>query len=135
MLNLIENNESLFLILGIFSILGFLCSLALVPLIVLRIPANYFSHRHRIPATGKNRNNLLRWIFILLKNLLGLLILLLGIAMLLLPGQGLLTVLMGLLLMDFPGKYRLERWIITRGPVLKSVNWLRKRGERDPLQL
>jgi hypothetical protein len=55
--------------------------------------------------------------------------------MLLLPGQGLLTILVGILITEFPGKYRLARWIITRRRVLSAINWLRKRAGREPLRV
>lgn len=131
MSSFVENSSSLFFILGIFSALRFFCSLALVPWIMLRIPANYFSEPQRVPALGSNWPHLIRWTFILLKNAAGILILLVGIAMLILPGQGLMTVLIALILIDFPGKYRLQCSVIRR----KAVNWLQKRGRREPLQL
>jgi hypothetical protein len=53
--------------------------------------------------------------------------------MLLLPGQGVLTILIGIVLLDFPGKYRLERWAVRHRPVYRSINWLR-RG-REPIEL
>jgi hypothetical protein len=37
------------------------------------------------------------------------------------------------MLLNFPGKYRLERWIAARRPVLRSINWLRRRAGRAPL--
>jgi hypothetical protein len=61
---------------------------------------------------------------------LGLLLSLPGI-----PGQGLLTVLIGLMLVDFPGKLRLERWLIGLPRVLQTVNRLRQRYGRPPLIL
>jgi hypothetical protein len=60
---------------------------------------------------------------------------LMGVAMLVLPGQGVLTIITGLLLLDFPGKYRFERWLVRRGPVLRGVNWLRDRAGRQALRL
>ena len=69
------------------------------------------------------------------KNLLGGLLVLSGIAMLVLPGQGLLTIAMGLLLMDFPGKHRLERRIVRTRPVLRSINWLRRKAHKNPLKI
>jgi len=56
-----------------------------------------------------------------------------GIIMLVLPGQGIFTILIGIMLLNFPGKYRLERWIVARRPVLRSINWLRRRAGRAPL--
>jgi hypothetical protein len=67
------------------------------------------------------------------KNLLGYLLIAAGIAMLVLPGQGVLTILLGFILVDLPGKYRFERWLVTRPLVLRSINRLRRRAGRDPL--
>jgi len=67
------------------------------------------------------------------KNLLGVLLVIAGLAMLVMPGQGLLTIVAGVLLIDFPGKYCLERWLVTRKTVWRSINWLRKRAGRKPL--
>ncbi|MEX0964235.1 MAG: hypothetical protein WDZ52_09385 [Pseudohongiellaceae bacterium] len=55
--------------------------------------------------------------------------------MLILPGQGLLTILIGVVLVDFPRKYKFQRWLISLGPVLKSANWLRRKGGREPLEI
>jgi len=66
--------------------------------------------------------------------LVGALLVLLGMVMLVTPGQGLLTLLVGLLLMNFPGKYRLERWLVGRRGVLTALNWLRRRGGHAPFE-
>ncbi len=47
--------------------------------------------------------------------------------MLFLPGQGLLTILAGILILDFPGKYKLEHYLISKPVVLDSLNWIRRR--------
>ena len=70
-----------------------------------------------------------------LKNLLGLLLMVMGVAMLVLPGQGILSILIGLSLMNFPGKYRLERYIAGRRPIRKSLNWIRARAGVEPLKI
>ena len=67
------------------------------------------------------------------KNIFGVVFVLMGLAMLLLPGQGILTIVIGLVLIDFPGKYNLERWIVSRRAVLNSINWLRQRADRGPI--
>ena len=69
------------------------------------------------------------------KNLLGYLLIVAGIAMLLLPGQGVLTMLLGFIMVDLPGKYRFERWLVARPLVLRSINMLRRRAGREPLIL
>ncbi len=71
---------------------------------------------------------------LIIKNVLGVGLLLAGILMLVLPGQGLFTMFVGIMMMNFPGKYKLERWIVARGPVLKSINWMRKRAGHEPLR-
>jgi hypothetical protein len=54
--------------------------------------------------------------------------------MLVLPGQGILTIATGLLLMDYPGKFRLERRIVATPMVLKGLNWLRAKANQPPLK-
>jgi UPF0716 family protein affecting phage T7 exclusion len=68
-----------------------------------------------------------------LKNLIGAVLLVGGIAMLVLPGQGLLTMLLGLSLINFPGKFWLERKLIQRRAVHRSVNWIRRKGGSEPM--
>jgi len=72
---------------------------------------------------------------IMIKNLLGAIIVLAGIAMLVLPGQGIITILLGIFFMNFPGKYKLELWIIKRPAILKSINWIRAKANHSPLIL
>ena len=67
------------------------------------------------------------------KNAVGILLVVMGIAMLVLPGQGLLSLVLGIMLLNFPGKFRLQRWLVSRRPVLRSINWLRRRANREPL--
>ncbi|MFO7857997.1 MAG: PGPGW domain-containing protein, partial [Ectothiorhodospiraceae bacterium] len=74
-------------------------------------------------------------VLLIVKNALDAVLVLAGIAMLVLPGQGVLTILAGLTLMNFPGKYRVERWLMSRPAVFNAVNWLRRRAGRPPLEL
>jgi cytochrome c biogenesis protein CcdA len=117
------------------GLLLFLGTLAVVPLIVVRIPENYFSGNHRPVSRLASLHPVLRMFLLILKNLLGLMVLLMGIAMLVLPGQGLLTMLIGLMLIDFPGKFAMEKWLVSRTLVLKSINWLRTRHNKPLLVL
>ncbi len=117
------------------STLLFLGTLAAVPWLVTRIPHDYFTHRRRLRGPWADRHPALRGLLIAAKNLLGAVFVVVGLAMLVLPGQGVLTILAGVVLLDLPGKYRLERWVVTRPSVLRSVNWLRRRAGRPPLVL
>jgi hypothetical protein len=115
------------------SMVTFLGSLLFVPVIVGRIPNDYFARSHRPTSRWGSHHPALRIAAVVLKNLAGTILVVMGLAMLLLPGQGLLTVLLGVLLLDFPGKFRLERWLVTRRGVLRTINWIRRRANREPL--
>ncbi|HLG42632.1 MAG TPA: PGPGW domain-containing protein [Planctomycetota bacterium] len=112
------------------SVGTFILSLVFVGLFVVLIPADYFAGPRRPKSATPAR-----WILRIFKNLLGLVLVALGIvmAMPLVPGQGLLTILIGLTLLDFPGKWRMERLIILRPRVLGAINRLRARYRRPPI--
>lgn len=101
--------------------------------IVVRLPADYFTAKHRQPPAWWQHHPVLRSLVIVVKNLTGIVLLLAGVVMLVVPGQGLLTIAVGLVLIDFPGKFHLERWLTTRRPVWRSINWLRRRAGREEL--
>jgi hypothetical protein len=67
------------------------------------------------------------------RNLLGVVLVLLGVLMLVLPGQGILTLLVGVLLVDFPGKHKLVQRLLSRPKVLGIVNKLRTHRGSPPL--
>jgi hypothetical protein len=121
--------------LGVASVVMFVLSIVGVPLVLIRLPADYFSAERRQRASTTRLNGPLGWLFLIAKNALGALLLVLGLAMLVLPGQGLLTLLVALLLLDFPGKYRLERRIIGGPRVLGAINALRERWNKQPLEI
>jgi hypothetical protein len=74
-------------------------------------------------------------VFVVLKNIVGAILLVLGIGMFVLPGQGVLTVIVALGLLDFPGKRRLQRRLVSAGPILRAINALRARAGRPRLEL
>lgn len=119
---------------GALSLAIFIGSLAAVRWILVRMPADYFL-RDRRPHDGHNRRWWLWLLGHLLKNLGGVVLVLLGIVMLAGPGQGVLTILIGLSLLDFPGKRQLELHLVRRPKVQEGINWLRRRAGRPPLQI
>jgi hypothetical protein len=116
------------------SAVMFVAGILLVRLFVIRIPADYFAHEHRERHVRRRPHPAIYITVLLVKNTLGILLILLGLAQLFVPGQGILTILIGLLLTDMPGKYRLERWIVRRKPVLHTINTVRIRAGHPPLQ-
>ncbi|NIP94665.1 MAG: hypothetical protein GWO24_14975, partial [Akkermansiaceae bacterium] len=81
------------------------------------------------------RHPVLRWTGLILKNLVGGFLVLLGLIFILTPGQGFLTILAGLVLMNFPGKRSLELRLIRVPMVRKATNWLRRKSGHEPLRV
>jgi hypothetical protein len=104
--------------------------------IVVWLPADHFS-RLPDPTAGWRRHPVLRWTILVAKNLLGILVLPLGIVMALplVPGPGLVFILIGLSLLDFPGKRSLERRLLAVPAVFRFLNEVRERFHRPPLVL
>jgi hypothetical protein len=69
------------------------------------------------------------------KNLLGIVLVCTGVAMLVFPGQGILTILIGLMLINFPGKRALEQRLVRRPAVLRTMNWMRAKAHQPALEL
>ena len=111
-------------------VISFVISLA----ILVRLPPDYFAvgSVHNFP---KSRRGMLFWVGVVLRNVLGVVLVILGLVLSLpgLPGQGLLTCIAGILLLDFPGKRRLEQWLVHRVTVLNAMNRLRQRYGKPPL--
>lgn len=121
--------------LSLISFAMFIGTLFLLPILVARIPEDYFVCKKRHTIRWKKYHPFVRLLIITGKNLLGIIFILSGIAMLFLPGQGIITILIGITLTNFPGKFKLERWIIKQPTVIRTVNWLRAKANRPALQI
>ena len=127
----LESNEVFVIwMLGI-SLIIFLGTLIAIPLVVIWMSPDYFA---KVEQSGLPKTPL-RILGRAIKNLFGLLFLLMGLAMLLLPGQGLLTIFVGLSLLNFPGKRELELTIIRLQGVRSSIAWLRCKAKKEPLEI
>ena len=118
---------------GLFA-LSLAVSFAAIAVVMVKVPPSYFSINHsREFMTG--RHWFVRSGAVILKNLLGLLLIVLGVLLSLpgVPGQGILTILLGLIMLDIPGKRPLEAKIIQQPRVLAAVNDLRSRYGQPPL--
>jgi hypothetical protein len=104
-----------------------------VPWIVLRLPKDAFANPQRSGWLDQQPAGV-RVPLRVLKNMLALVLVALGVAMLVLPGQGILAILLGVMLGDFPGKLRLQQWILARPNVMKTLNWLRRKFKKPPLE-
>ena len=114
-----------------FSVAVLVISVVTVPWIVARMPADYFVRERDAP--WQDAHPVVRAVLVAAKNTLGVLLVLAGVAMLVLPGQGILTMLIGLSLIEFPGKRKMEMRILRLPGVRKVVGALRRRAGRPPL--
>jgi hypothetical protein len=114
----------------------FAVSLAIVSVIMVKIPADYF-RKDRPRELWADKHPAVRFLGIFAKNLLGVVLVVLGIIMSLpgVPGQGILTILLGVMLLDFPGKRELEYRLVSRPRVFNAINKLRHRFGKESLVL
>lgn len=131
----IRAHEQLLQLLGSLSLLMLALSLVALALVVITLPADYFTCDHRAPASLAHPHPLPWRGLSFLKNLVGIAFILVGIALLVLPGQGALTILIGLTMTNFPGKYRLERRMMRQRAINKTLNEIRKLAGKRPLKV
>ncbi len=120
---------------GAASLATIIVSALAVPMLIRRMPHDYFLEDSEGSAWMRRQHPAMRLALLLLKNLLGLVIAVGGFIMLFTPGQGLLTLVVGILLMNFPGKRRFEVWLVRRQPVHRTIDWMRRRAGKPPLTL
>ena len=119
---------------GVLFVISFTASLIIVGVVMVKIPANYFSSHYQRDFLP-NSSWMTRWGAVIAKNIVGGILVIAGIIMLIGPGQGILTILIGLVLMDIPGKRPLEAKLISRPAVLSAVNQFRARYGKPPLEV
>jgi hypothetical protein len=122
---------------GVLIFLGtFLINIAIVSFILVKIPADYFNNSHKTQFWAGPKPAL-HAAKVIGKNILGVFLIILGIVLSIpgVPGQGLLTILLGVVLVDFPGKRRLERKLLSRPEIVKTIDRLRKKFGKPPLEL
>lgn len=127
--------NEVFAFVGIF-LASLLFSFVMIVIVVVKIPENYFSSHYNEDFLPDSPF-LVRWGAVILKNVLGVVLICLGILLSLpgIPGQGILTILLGLIMLDIPGKRPLEARIIKRPSVSSAMNKLRARFGKPPLVL
>ncbi len=128
----LEAHQQAIQLLGSCSLIVLVITLVAVPVVVMCLPENYFAAKRRKPARKSAQHNLLYTGFIIVKNLLGAVVIIAGLALLILPGQGVITILIGFALTNFPGKYAIERWIVRQPRVSNTLNWIRAKVGKPP---
>jgi hypothetical protein len=117
-------------------LVSFFANLGIVSLILVKLPADHFSKNRKTKFWSGPRP----WLHaakVIGKNIAGILLVALGVVLSLpgVPGQGLLTVLLGIMLLDFPGRDRLEQKLLSKPSIVNTINSLRGRFGKKPLEL
>ena len=125
--------QEVFVWIGLLSFFTFLLGLLLMPFVITRLPEDYFlSPQNSDQASTGLRDS--STLFLVTKNLMGGVLLGLGVVMLFLPGPGLMVALIGISLVDIPGK----RWVLGRilniSGLRSAINGLRGKRGRPPLK-
>lgn len=105
-----------------------------VGVVLVKLPPGYFvapTARQPLP----NTHPIVRWTVVFLRNLLGATLVVLGVIMSVpgIPGPGIMTMVVGLMVMDFAEKRRWTNWVISRPPILRTANGLRRKYGKPPL--
>ena len=114
------------------SVFMFVGTLIAIPIILMRLPADYFDVRTPRPWM-ENHHPILRVIGHVVKNVVGAIFFFFFFLMLFLPGQAVLPMLIGLSLIEFPGKRRVEAKIVGQSTVLSTINAMRAKFDKPPL--
>ena len=122
--------------LAVISVVLAVGSLALAVVVVVAWPPDRFKTLAH-PPLREQQHPVLRVLALIGRNLVGLVLVVLGVIMSLpgVPGQGVLVILIGLTLADFPGKRRLELWLLRQPALLRGINKLRARFHKPALEL
>ena len=118
---------------GVASLVMFVGTLLVVPFIIVRMGEDYFLPDRQ--SRFADLHPALRVFGLILKNLLGVVLVLMGFLMIFVPGQGLLTILLGLAMLNLPGKRTAELCLVSYPPVRQSINWIRAKAHKPPLQI
>ena len=130
-IDLVDEYKSVIFWLSLLSFLIFIFSLVSIKWLVALIPIDYFVYKKN--SKFKTKYPFTWLISMIIKNIIGYLLIIGGMLMLVLPGQGLFTIFIGLMMSNYPGKYYIEKKIIAIPSILKTINWLRKKSNKEPI--
>ncbi len=97
------------------------------PWLLARLPADYFCRKPT--ASARSLRSLL---ISTSRNIVGVIVLLVGLILMVTPGPGLLCIVLGLALCDMPGKSRLLAKLVSSPTVFTALNWARKKANVAP---
>lgn len=117
---------------SLLSVVMMVATLLISGFLLLRLPKDYFLRHEDVNLS--DATNEPRWLRVLVrfaKNVVGIILVLAGVLMLVLPGQGMLTIIAALLLLDFPGKHKLIGRLVANPKVQGGMNLLREKFKKE----
>ena len=122
---------------ALICVVSILISVGLATIMLVRMPPMYFLADGPQSTFLTDRPAWQRVAAYIGKNALGVLLIILGVVLSLpgVPGQGILTILIGITLVDFRGKRRIERRIMSIPAVFRGANRIRARFGKPPFVL
>jgi hypothetical protein len=118
------------------SVIASVGGVVVIGVVLVKLPASYFGDA-TVHQPSSKTHPLARWTAVFLKNLLGAALVVLGLVMSVpgIPGPGIITILLGLMLLDFADKRRWASWVISRPPILRMANGLRRKYGQPPFAM
>lgn len=132
-LDLLPLDSGVFWALAVLSAVMVVGAALLVPVVIVRLPADYFVRPDPPRPRWARRHPLLYLVWLGFRNVIGIVFIVAGIVQLFTPGQGVLCIVVGFSLMVFPGKRRIEAAVVGHPRVLRVLNAIRRRYGREPI--
>lgn len=130
-IEIILENRDLIIVLTIVTAITLVTSIVIIPYIILNLTPDYFLYKRQPMLKYKHR--VIRYFVLIIKNLFGYILFILGVIMLFIPGQGLLSIALGMLLINFPGKKKVEKKMFSNKKVNKIINIIRKKFGKEEI--
>lgn len=130
-IDFLSDNKEVLIALTIITSVTFLTSIIVIPLLIINISPDYFLFKRH--SMYEYKHPFTRVLVLIIKNVLGYILFLLGIIMLFIPGQGLLSMALGLLFMNFPGKKKVEKKLFSNIKIKKIINVIRRKFGRKEI--
>ncbi len=99
-------------------------------LIICLLPEDFFLRSGKRPHS---RHPMVHLIWVGFRNVIGYILLGIGLIFVVFPGPGMPWLLIGLVLVDLPGKRKMQQRMLRMPSVHHCLNWLRARGGRCAL--
>lgn len=124
-----------FAVLTAISVGTLVVSTLLALIFATQIPDDYFLEHQTSAMERLRQRGFIVWLLVLiLRQLLGLLLFMFGLATLVLPGQGLLTLFAALCVLEYPGKRTIIHRLVSQRHIQRALNGLRRRAGKSPLR-